>query len=867
MSSSEQNDSSSPALKDPVCGISVSDNSAHHCSHEDKAYYFCSPGCLNKFQFDPNKYLFSTDPVCGMKVSIGGPHQHSRDNQNYDFCNPKCRDKFILEPDAYLSGETIKPEPLAAPGTDYICPMCPEVRSEKPAACPSCGMALEPETPVVATTRTEYTCPMHSEVVEQKPGNCPICGMALEAVFIDIEESNPELDDMSRRLKISLLFAIPVFILAMGEMIPGNPINDAVAPTTLNWMQLLLASPVVLWCGWPFFQRAWQSLLNKSPNMFTLIGIGTGIAFIYSIAATTLPAIFPAEFRDANGRVAVYFEAAAVIISLVLIGQVMELRARAQTGTAIKMLLGLSPKTARRIDSNGGEEDIPMEQLVIGDKLRVRPGEKIPVDGEIIEGQSHIDESMITGEPMPVVKTHGDSVIGATLNGTGSFIMTATKIGSDTLLSQIVQMVSNAQRSRAPIQKLVDTVASYFVLAVVLSALLTFIVWSIFGPEPAMAYGLINAVAVLIIACPCALGLATPMSIMTATGRGATMGVLFKDAEAIEAIEKIDTLVLDKTGTLTEGKPRVTDISPIGKFSAEQLLRFAASLEKSSEHPIAHAILSAAEEQQLSYPACQNFESVTGKGMTGSIAVTANDTKNQEIFLGNQKLLEGAGIDCSDVIEALEQGSNAGQTVLLCGIKTNGKALPVGTISVADPIKKQAKETLKRLRKQGLEIVMLTGDNKNTANHIASQLGIDRVIAEVLPDQKAQTILQLQRQGKIVAMTGDGINDAPALAQANIGIAMGTGTDIAIETAGITLIGGDLKGIERALLLGRATMTNIRQNLVFAFGYNTLGIPIAAGVLYPVFGLLLSPMIAAAAMSLSSVSVISNALRLRSKKL
>ncbi|MDF1644669.1 MAG: heavy metal translocating P-type ATPase [Pseudomonadales bacterium] len=822
MSSSEQNDSSSPALKDPVCGMSVSDDSAHHCSHEDKAYYFC---------------------------------------------NPKCRDKFILEPDAYLSGTTIKPEPLAAPGTDYICPMCPEVRSKKPAACPSCGMALEPETPAIATSRTEYTCPMHSEVIELKPGNCPICGMALEAVFIDIEESNPELDDMSRRLKISLLFAIPVFVLAMGEMIPGNPINNTFAPSTLNWMQMLLASPVVLWCGWPFFQRAWQSLLNKSPNMFTLIGVGTGIAFIYSIAATTLPAIFPAEFRDESGRVAVYFEAAAVIISLVLVGQVMELRARAQTGTAIKMLLGLSPKTAKRISSNGGEEDIPIEQLVIGDKLRVKPGEKIPVDGNIIEGQSHIDESMITGEPMPVAKNRGDSVIGATVNGTGSFIMEATKIGSDTLLSQIVQMVSNAQRSRAPIQKLADTVASYFVPAVVLSALLTFIIWSIYGPEPAMAYGLINAVAVLIIACPCALGLATPMSIMTATGRGATMGVLFKNAEAIETIEKIDTLVLDKTGTLTEGKPRVLDINPVGEFSAEQLLGFAASLEKSSEHPIAHAILSAAKEQQLNYPACKNFESVTGKGITGTIEVTTDDTTTLEVFLGNQKLLEEAEVDCSGFLETLKQGGNSGHTVLLCGIKKDGKSLPAGTISVADPIKEQAAETLQQLRKEGLEIVILTGDNKNTAHYIANQLGVTQVIAEVLPDQKAQTIEQLQQQGKIVAMTGDGINDAPALAQANIGIAMGTGTDIAIEAAGITLIGGDLKGIERALLLGRATMINIRQNLVFAFGYNALGIPIAAGVLYPVFGLLLSPMIAAAAMSLSSVSVISNALRLRSKKL
>ena len=867
MSSSEKNAPSSPVLKDPVCGMSVSNDSVHHCSHEDKAYYFCSASCLNKFQFDPDKYLLSIDPVCGMKVSIGGPHQHSHECQSYDFCNPKCRDKFILEPDAYLSGAAKKHEPLVAPGTDYICPMCPEVRSEKPAACPSCGMALEPETPVFATTHTEYTCPMHGGVVEQKPGNCAICGMALEAVFIDIEEGNPELDDMSRRLKISLLFAIPVFILAMGEMIPGNPINGVVAPTTLNWIQLLLASPVVLWCGWPFFQRAWQSLLNKSPNMFTLIGIGTGIAFLYSLTATALPSIFPADFRDSNGLVAVYFEAAAVIISLVLLGQVMELRARAQTGTAIKMLLGLAPKTARKIENNGDEKDIPLEQLVIGDKVRVRPGEKIPLDGRMIEGQSNIDESMITGEPMPISKANGDPVIGATLNGTGSFVMRVEKVGADTLLSQVVQMVSNAQRSRAPIQKLADTVASYFVPAVVLSALLTFILWSIFGPNPAMAYGLINAVAVLIIACPCALGLATPMSIMTATGRGATMGVLFKDAEAIEGIEKVDTLVLDKTGTLTEGKPRVIDISPIGKFSAEQLLSFAASLEKSSEHPIAHAILSAAKERQLSYPACQNFESVTGKGITGSIEVTANDTKNQAIFLGNQKLLEEAGIDCSDFIEALEQGSNAGQTVLLCGMKMNGKALPVGTISVADPIKKQAAETLKRLRKQGLEIVMLTGDNKNTANHIASQLGIDQVIAEVLPDQKAQTILQLQQQGKIVAMAGDGINDAPALAQANIGIAMGTGTDVAIETAGITLIGGDLIGIERALLLGRATMVNIRQNLIFAFGYNALGIPVAAGVLYPVFGLLLSPMIAAAAMSLSSVSVITNALRLRSSNL
>ena len=867
MPNSHKHPSSASRLKDPFCGMTVSVDSSHQCRHQDKPYYFCSAGCLNKFQLDPDKYLFSTDPVCGMKVSIGGPHQHRHEGQNYDFCNPVCRDKFIQQPDAYLSGAAKNPEPQAAPGTNYICPMCPEVRSDKPAACPSCGMALEPETPALTTTRTEFTCPMHPGIVEQEPANCPICGMALEAVFIDIEERNPELDDMSRRLKISLLFAIPVFILAMGEMIPGNPINKAFAPAALNWTQLLLASPVVLWCGWPFFQRAWQSLLNKSPNMFTLIGIGTGIAFLYSLTATILPNIFPADFRDANGLVAVYFEAAAVIISLVLLGQVMELRARAQTGTAIKMLLGLSPKTARIISGNGDEKDIPLEQLVIGDKLRVRPGEKIPVDGQIIEGQSNIDESMITGEPMPVAKTNGDLVIGATLNGTGSFVMRATKVGGDTLLSQIVQMVSNAQRSRAPIQKLADTVASYFVPAVILSSLLTFILWSIFGPDPAMAYGLLNAIAVLIIACPCALGLATPMSIMTATGRGATMGVLFKDAEAIESIEKIDTLVLDKTGTLTEGKPKVIDISPVGDFNAEQLLGFAASLEKASEHPIAHAILQAAEEQQLSYPDCKNFESVTGKGIKGSVAAAEGDTTDQEILLGNQRLLEEAEIDCNGFAETLEQGSKAGQTVLFCGIKTAGKALPVGTISVADPIKKQAAKILERLRKQGLEIVMLTGDNRNTANYIANQLSIDHVIAEVLPDQKAQQIKQLQQQGKIVAMTGDGINDAPALAQADIGIAMGTGTDVAIETAGITLIGGDLNGIERALLLGRATMANIRQNLVFAFGYNALGIPVAAGVLYPVFGVLLSPMIAAAAMSLSSVSVITNALRLRTSKL
>ena len=704
---------------------------------------------------------------------------------------------------------------------------------------------------------TIYICPMHPEIRQEGPGSCPKCGMALEPRTVTLEEEeNPELRDMIRRFWISALLTAPLVIVAMSKMIPGVSFAWLGSPRALAWLELALATPVVLWGGWPFFVRGWQSLVNRSLNMFTLIGLGVGVAFIYSLIAVLFPILFPASFRDAHGEVAVYFEAAAVIVTLVLLGQVLELRARQQTGAAIKALLGLAPKSARRIKADGDEEDVPLEQVHPGDRLRVRPGEKAPVDGVVLDGHGSVDESMVTGEPIPVEKNPGDKIIGATVNGTGSLIMEAQRVGADTLLSQIVRMVAQAQRSRAPIQKLADQVAGYFVPVVVATAVLTFIVWAIFGPPPAMAYALINAVAVLIIACPCALGLATPMSIMTATGKGATIGVLFKNAEAIEVLRQIDTLVVDKTGTLTEGKPKLVSVTLGPNLDEATLLRYAATLERGSEHPLAAAIIKGAQERGIALGHAEQFASITGKGVIGEV-------DGRMVALGNRALLQELSIDPGMLDQAAEQQRAEGQTVMFVAV--DGQA--AGLLGVADPIKDTTLGAIQALHAEGLNIVMLTGDNETTARAVARKLGLDQVIAGVLPDQKAKKVKALQQEDRRVAMAGDGVNDAPALAQAQVGIAMGTGTDVAMESAGVTLVKGDLNGIVRARQLSRATLRNIRQNLFFAFIYNALGVPIAAGILYPAFGILLSPIIAAAAMSFSSVSVVFNALRLNRARL
>jgi len=792
----------------------------------------------------------ATDPVCGMTVDPSSAVSAAYAGDTYYFCREGCRDKFTADPGRYLS-KSRETSPAAPAAGRHICPMCPGVESEGPDSCPKCGMALEPETPAAPATRTEYICPMHPEIVRDEPGDCPICGMALEPRTVTLEEeANPELVDMTRRFWVSAVLTVPILIIAMGPML-GLPLERLAAPRALTWLELLLATPVVLWGGAPFFARFWTSLANRSLNMFTLIGLGVGVAYAYSVVAALLPDIFPPSFRDANGEVGIYFEAAAVITTLVLLGQVLELRARHRTGAAIRALLGLAPKTARRLNDDGSEEDVPLDEVQAGDRLRVRPGEKLPVDGEVIDGSSAVDESMITGEPMPVEKSPGDRVIGATVNGTGGLVMKAERVGAETVLSQIVQMVAEAQRSRAPIQKLADLVAGWFVPAVVLIAVVAFIVWALVGPEPAMAYALINAVAVLIIACPCALGLATPVSIMVATGRGANMGVLFKNAEAIEVMREIDTLVVDKTGTLTEGKPRLVSVEPLEGTDEAVLLRLAASLERGSEHPLAAAIVAGAKQRGAELASVSDFESRTGKGVVGTV-------DGSRVALGNRALLADLAVDAEALSERAETLRGEGQTVMFVAIDD----LPAGLLGVADPIKESTPRAIEKLHEEGISIVMLTGDSSTTAQAVAKQLGIDEVTAEVLPDQKAAVIKRLQGEGRKVAMAGDGINDAPALAQAQVGIAMGTGTDVAMESAGVTLIKGDLNGIARARRLSRATMRNIRQNLFFAFVYNSLGVPIAAGVLYPFFGLLLSPMIAAAAMSLSSVSVISNALRL-----
>jgi Cu+-exporting ATPase len=800
------------------------------------------------------------DPVCGMQIEdreAAGTATYK--GETWFFCSESCKDKFIRNPEAFIDRKQSSGGEKRTPKSEdiYTCPMHPEVRQPNPGSCPKCGMALEPVAPSIAATKTEWTCPMHPEIVRDAPGSCPICGMALEPKTItEEEEENPELIDMTRRFKVSVVLTVPLVVIAMRHYIPGLSVIDRITPAgVMKWLELVLATPVVLWGAWPFFVRGWQSVVTWNPNMFTLIGLGVGVAYVYSVVAALFPGLFPESFRGKSGEVGLYFEAAAVIVTLVLLGQVLELRARTKTGAAIKALLGLAPKTARRI-RDGNEEDVPLEQIQAGDLLRVRPGEKIPVDGTVTEGSSSVDESMISGEPIPVLKQSGDQVIGATVNGTGTLIMKAEKVGAETLLAQIVHMVAEAQRSRAPIQKLVDIVAGYFVQIVVSIAVLTFVVWAWVGPEPRMAYALVNAVAVLIIACPCALGLATPMSIMVAMGKGATGGVLFKNAEAIEVMKTVDTLVTDKTGTLTEGKPKLVSVVPAAGFDEKTVLHFAASIEMGSEHPLAAAIIAGAKERDISPSKVEAFESLTGRGVTGMM-------DGRKVALGNRKLLEELGIAPGELPEKAEAMRSEGQTAMFVAL--DGKA--AGLLGVADPIKATTVEAIEDLHKEGIRVVMITGDSRTTAEAVGKKLGIDEVLAEVLPDQKAAMVKRLQDEGKIVAMAGDGINDAPALAQAHVGIAMGTGTDVAMQSAGVTLVKGDLRGIVRARRLSRATMRNIKQNLFFAFVYNALGVPVAAGVLYPFVGILLSPIFAAAAMSFSSVSVVSNALRLRRAKL
>jgi len=795
----------------------------------------------------------ATDPVCGMSVENDSNFRHEFNNNEYMFCSDGCLTKFSQNPEKYINHQNeSNDEPVE--GGQYTCPMHPEVIENAPGNCPKCGMALE--SMGVPVTKTQYTCPMHPEILEDHPGSCPKCGMALEPVSVSTEEDNMELNDMSRRFWFSTVLSLPVFFLAMVADLFPSLLPTGLSMQSVQWIEFALATPVVLWGGWPFYVRAVQSVISWNLNMFTLIGLGVSVAWVYSMVALIFPEIFPSVMRHDDGTVAVYFEAAAVITALVLLGQVLELRARSRTNAAIQMLLGLAPNSARLVNDDGSEKDVPLQQVQVGDILRIRPGEKIPVDGEVTEGASNVDESMVTGEPLAVEKHAGEQLIGATLNGTGSLLMRAEKIGGDTLLSQIINMVAEAQRSRAPIQKMADSVAGIFVPVVVFIALATSLIWGIWGPEPRLAYAIVNAVAVLIIACPCALGLATPISIMVGTGRGATEGVLIKNAEALEIMEKVDTLVVDKTGTLTEGKPKLVSVIPTGSFDEQEMLSLVASLERASEHPLAEAIVQGAEERSIEFLKVDNFASITGKGVTG-------DINGHKVLLGNAGLLEDQAIETDELSAQADKYRSDGQTVMLIAI--DGKA--AGMIGVADPIKPTTAQAIADLHAEGINVVMLTGDSKTTAEAVAAKLNIDQLKAEVLPEQKAEVVKKLQAEGHIVAMAGDGINDAPALAQAHVGIAMGTGTDVAMESAGVTLVKGDLTGIVRARRLSHATMRNIRQNLFFAFIYNSAGVPIAAGILYPFFGILLSPMIAAAAMSFSSVSVITNALRLRKAKL
>ena len=769
-----------------------------------------------------------TDPVCGMHIdpaTAAGQWEHN--GTRYYFCNPGCLQKFKADPEKYLQAASSKVEA----GSSML-----KAGSSKLEA-------------------GEYTCPMHPEIVRDGPGSCPICGMALEPRVATLDDGpNPELTDMTRRMWIGAALGLPVFLLAMGDMVLGMGLGGRIDMRVANWVGLVFSTPVVLWAGWPLLERGWASIRTRNANMFTLIALGVGAAYVFSVVATLAPQLFPEGFR-VHGIVEPYFDTAVVITVLVLLGQVLELRARGQTSSAIRQLLGMAPKTARVI-RNGQETDIPLAHVQVGDLLRARPGEKIPVDGVVVEGRSSVDESMVTGEPIPVEKETGSKVTGATINGTGGLVIRTERVGNDTLLAQIVRMVSDAQRTRAPIQRLADVMASYFVPAVVIVAVLAFVAWTLWGPEPRLAHALLSAVAVLIIACPCALGLATPMAIMVGTGRGASAGVLIKNAEALERLEKVDTLVVDKTGTLTEGKPRLAHVAAVAPFSDDDVLRFAAGLERASEHPLAAAIVAGAREKDLTVPAAVDFQSLTGLGVTGAV-------DGHHILLGNGALMQQNQIDVGPLAQDADRRRREGQTVMFVAV--DGKA--AGTIGVADPIKPSTEEAIRLLHADGLRLVMLTGDNRHTAAAVAARLKIDEVIADVMPDQKRDVIQRLQREGRVVAMAGDGINDAPALAEASVGIAMGTGTDVAIESAGITLVKGDLRGIVRARRLSRATMKNIRQNLFLAFVYNAVGVPVAAGVLYPFLGILISPIWASAAMTFSSVSVIVNALRLRRAQL
>jgi len=779
------------------------------------------------------------DPVCGMEIAPEkAAARLDHEGTTYYFCSAKCHDKFVAEPGRYVGA----PKPAAPAPESAAAPPAPA------ASAPAAAVAAP-----VAAAAAEWTCPMHPEIVRPGPGACPICGMALEPRTVTLD-AGPDLElvYMTRRFWVAVALAVPLLAAMASDLLPAMPLHRVLGGAALNWIELAIATPAVLWCGWPFFVRMGHSFVHRHFNMFSLIGIGTGAAYAYSVVATALPGVFPASFRGAGGELPVYFEAAAVIVALVLLGQVLELKARGQTSSAIKALLGLAPKNARRLEADGREADVPLEQVQAGDRLRVRPGEKIPVDGVVLEGSSALDESMITGEAIPVAKGPGDRLTGATVNGTGSLVMRADRVGKDSFLAQIVQTVSEAQRSRAPIQRLADVVSGYFVPAVVAAALITFAVWGLAGPAPRLAHALVNAVAVLIIACPCALGLATPISIMVGVGRGATAGILIRNAEALERLEKVDTLVVDKTGTLTEGKPRLAAVVPAAGMAEPDVLRLAAGLERGSEHPLAAAIVAGAEERKVAVPEAKDFQSHTGQGVTGTV-------EGKRVALGNRKFLEEQGADAGPLGGEADRLAADGQSVVFLAV--DGKV--AGLLGVADPIKDSTAEAVAMLKKEGVRIVMLTGDNKATAQAVAGKLGLDEVVAEVLPAQKAEAVKRLRGEGRVVAMAGDGINDAPALALADIGIAMGTGTDVAIKTAAITLVKGDLRGIARARRLSRGTMRNIRQNLFWAFAYNVVGVPVAAGVLYPWFGLLLSPVIAAAAMSFSSVSVIGNALRLR----
>ena len=784
------------------------------------------------------------DPVCGMDVDTAkAVHRAEHDGTTYYFCSAGCRERFRRDPEGVLAKASAREAPVRA-GVEHA-------RRDAPAEASR-------TVPPAETRRVQYTCPMHPEVVQDEPGECPKCGMALEPIVPTADAPNPELVDMRRRFWVGAVLTIPLLVLAMDQYLPAmSRIGALLPPERISgWLELLLATPVVLWAGWPFFERGWRSVATWNLNMFTLIAIGVGAAYAYSVVAVLLPGLFPAAFRDESGQVGVYFEVAAVIVVLVLLGQVLELRARERTGGALRALLDLAPPTARRLMDNGAEEEISLDAVRHGDRLRVRPGDKVPVDGEIIEGRSSIDESMVSGESIPVQKTIGDAVIGGTINGTGSFVMRAERIGSETLLAQIVQMVAEAQRSRAPIQRLADVVSAYFVPIVVAVAVISFVAWAVWGPAPALAHALVAAVTVLIIACPCALGLATPMSIQVGVGRGALAGVLIKNAEALERFEKVDTLVVDKTGTLTEGKPQVVAIETAGDIEESELLRLAASLERSSEHPLAAAIVASASDRGLELAAAREFDAPTGKGVVGTV-------DGHRVALGNAKLLDDLGLSAGPLYERAEARRRDGQTVMFVAVD----GAVAGIVAVADPIKKTTPQAIADLRAEGVRVVMLTGDNRTTAEAVARELGIDDVEAEVLPQAKGEIVKRLRAEGRVVAMAGDGVNDAPALAEADVGIAMGTGTDVAIQSAGVTLVKGDLSGILRARRLSRRVMRNIRQNLFLAFVYNSLGVPLAAGVLYPFFGVLLSPILAAAAMTFSSLSVVGNALRLRAAKI